>query len=212
MQLLPPTTSLLVALPNGFGFPNMFARRVEKLLSTIEVDHVTVIQDARSIAKSYFSAKNVPVQQVEAFSRVSMKKNLEFFTHIIVFWDGDDLSDLVFTAKVLNRPLRIVPVEITKVRNKDKDEPYDVYIGRGSPWGNPYPIGGGGTGDTRDEVIEKFRAYFEQEFLANPEKHKALLSLRGYRLACHCKPLACHGDVIANYLNSYEGDDESEGD
>ncbi len=26
-------------------------------------------------------------------------------------------------------------------------------------------------------------------------------------VGCHCKPEACHGDVIAEYLNSYEDDD-----
>jgi hypothetical protein len=36
-----------------------------------------------------------------------------------------------------------------------KREPYDVYIGRPSKWGNPFQIGRDGT---RDEVIAKYRA------------------------------------------------------
>lgn len=63
------------------------------------------------------------------------------------------------------------------------------------------------SGDSREVVIRKFRAYFEQEILTNPAMKKQLLSLRGYRLGCHCKPEACHGDVIADYLNSYDDDD-----
>lgn len=41
---------------------------------------------------------------------------------------------------------------ITKVVNLYK-EPYDVYIGRGSPWGNPFVIGKDGD---RKECIDKY--------------------------------------------------------
>lgn len=201
-------TSLLIGLPKGFGFRNFFARKLEILLSSFQVGEVAVMQDTKSIARSYFSEIGISVQQIDAIPRLSLKRKLEQFSHLIIFWDGEDLSDVIFTAKLLKKPMRIVPVEITKVRNKDKDEPFDVYIGRGTPWGNPFPIGMGGIGDTRDDVIRKYKEYFENELLSDPEKKKALLSLKGYRLACHCKPLACHGDVIASYLNSldYSGD------
>ena len=46
----------------------------------------------------------------------------------------------------------------TKVVNVHK-EPYDVSIMRPSIYGNPYVIGSDGT---REEVIEKFKKYFEQ--------------------------------------------------
>lgn len=39
------------------------------------------------------------------------------------------------------------------VVNKYKEE-YDIYIGRGSRWGNPFVIGKDGT---REEVIEKIQ-------------------------------------------------------
>jgi hypothetical protein len=204
MQHFVQSSSLLIGLPKDFGFRNLFSKKINILLTALQVDQVAVIQDSKSIAKSYFSDLGVSVKQIDAFSRISLKRKLAPYTHIVVFWDGEDLSDLVFTAKLLGKPLRIVPVEITKVRNKDKDEPFDVYIGRGTPWGNPFPIGKGGVGDTREDVIRKYKEYFEQELVSDPEKQKALLSLRGYRLACHCKPLACHGDVIANYLNSLD--------
>jgi hypothetical protein len=207
MQDIKESASLLVALPNGFGFANFFRAKLDRVLSTLNIDSVTVMQDARSIAKEYFDGLDVPISKIDAIPRISLKRKLSSYTHIIVFWDGEDLSDLVFTAKILKKPLRIIPVEITKVRNKDKYEPFDVYIGRGTPWGNPFPIGKGGVGDTREEVIQKYKEYFEQELLTDPERKKALLSLRGYRLACHCKPLACHGDIIASYLNSLDYDD-----
>ena len=207
MQDIKESASLLVALPKGFGFAKFFRAKLDRVLSTLNIDSVTVMQDARSIAKEYFEGLNVPISKIDAIPRISLKRKLGSYTHIIVFWDGEDLSDLVFTAKILKKPLRIIPVEITKVRNKDKDEPFDVYIGRGTPWGNPFPIGKGGVGDTREEVIQKYKEYFEHELLTDPERKKALLSLRGYRLACHCKPLACHGDIIASYLNSLDYED-----
>jgi hypothetical protein len=81
-------------------------------------------------------------------------------------------------------------------------EPYDVYIGRrmnrfGLPqsrWANPYPLAMG----TREQVIEAYRRHL----LASPELLAALPELRGMRLGCWCKPLACHGDVLAELADA----------
>lgn len=83
----------------------------------------------------------------------------------------------------------------TKVVNKYK-EPYDIYIGRGSKWGNPFEIGKDGT---REEVIEKYRTYL----LNKPELLKALPELRGKTLGCFCKPKPCHGDILVEILDIY---------
>ena len=86
----------------------------------------------------------------------------------------------------------------TEVINKYKYKGTDfVYIGRGSPFGNPYVIGKDGT---REEVIEKFRVYF-MEKLENPLYKLVVLQLKGKKLGCFCKPQACHGDVIKEYLD-----------
>lgn len=69
-----------------------------------------------------------------------------------------------------------------------------VYIGRGSPWGNPFKIG---THGDRDEVIAKFYVYMLGKLEQNP---KFLEVLKEKDLVCFCKPLACHGDVIVEYL------------
>ena len=74
-----------------------------------------------------------------------------------------------------------------------KKEPYDVYIGRPSLWGNPFQIGRDGT---RAEVIAKYRSYI----LGKPELLQQLEGLRGKTLACWCKPQACHGDVLVELL------------
>lgn len=90
-------------------------------------------------------------------------------------------------------------VSYTSVANIDRQEKYDVYIGRGSGWGNPYVIGIDGD---RDEVIRKFQYDFDRGYLKSSKEQ--LLKLRGKILGCHCKPAACHGDVLANYLNSLD--------
>ena len=67
-----------------------------------------------------------------------------------------------------------------------KREPYDVYIGRPGPWGNPFVIGRDGT---REEVIAKHRAWVEE----SPELQARIRrELRGKVLACHCAPKPCH--------------------
>lgn len=75
-----------------------------------------------------------------------------------------------------------------------------VYIGRPSPFGNPYVIGHGDIVDRRAAVLA-YRRYFGARLAEDPGFKAAVDVLRGMVLVCHCKPLACHGDVIAEYLN-----------
>ena len=79
-----------------------------------------------------------------------------------------------------------------RVVNKYKED-YDVYIGRGSMWGNPFRIGEHGT---REEVIELYRKFLWSQVKLGLVTKDDLTSLRGRRLGCFCKPKACHGDVI----------------
>jgi len=76
----------------------------------------------------------------------------------------------------------------------------DVYVGRPSIFGNPYQVGRDGS---REEVIAKYGQWFIQR-LKDPKFRLAVLELRGKRLGCHCSPQRCHGQVIAEYLNSLE--------
>lgn len=70
-----------------------------------------------------------------------------------------------------------------------KKEPYNIYIGRGSKWGNPFVIGKDGC---RDEVILKYEAYI----LQNQYLMTSLQELRGKILGCWCSPKKCHGDIL----------------
>lgn len=94
-----------------------------------------------------------------------------------------------------------------KINTKRPDD-YDVYIGRknsripkskpGSDgkWGNPFTIGKDGT---REEVIQKYREWI---MLTQPELFGQIaIELKDKRLGCWCKPLPCHGDVLAELAN-----------
>lgn len=70
-----------------------------------------------------------------------------------------------------------------------------VYIGRGSPWGNPYVIGKDGT---RDDVCD----LFEKNILPTLDVSK----LAGKHLICFCAPHRCHGDAILKKANNTEAD------
>ena len=78
-----------------------------------------------------------------------------------------------------------------KVLNKrlDKIPKGAIYIGRGSPYGNPFVIGKDGT---RDEVCDRY----ETEILPNLDVEP----LRGYDLVCYCHPQRCHGHSIMKKL------------
>ncbi len=79
-------------------------------------------------------------------------------------------------------------------------QPHDVYVGRGngSPYGNPYKIGVHGT---RGDVIDLFRSYLR----SNPALVERIRrELKGKRLGCFCKPLPCHGDVLAAVADGAE--------
>lgn len=84
---------------------------------------------------------------------------------------------------------------MTKVVNKytHKSTTDDVYIGRGSVWGNPFVIGKDGT---REDVIWKYKEYFlKQEQLVS-----RVSELKGKTLVCYCKPQACHGDFLCELV------------
>lgn len=83
------------------------------------------------------------------------------------------------------------------VVNRYKED-FDIYIGRGSMWGNPYKLE---KESDRSLVIEQYRKYlFAQIKCGKITKHD-FSELTGKRLGCFCKPKACHGDVI---VNAYE--------
>lgn len=82
-----------------------------------------------------------------------------------------------------------------------KKEPFDVYIGRGSIWGNPYSHKEGTMAEhvvgSRSEAIKKYEEYL----LSNDDLMKKLPDLKGKTLGCWCFPSSCHGDILLKYAN-----------
>ena len=82
-----------------------------------------------------------------------------------------------------------------------KKEEFDVYVGRGSKWGNPYSHKEGTLAEevvgSRLEAIKKYEEYL----LSNEELMKSLPEIKGKVLGCWCKPKSCHGDILLKYAN-----------
>jgi hypothetical protein len=94
---------------------------------------------------------------------------------------------------------------ITSVVNL-RSEQFDVYIGRAGRGFNGYfgnPIVRQ-QGEARGATIERFTRYFEQRIGSDNQFRQRVLQLRGKRLGCFCKPAACHGDVIAAWVNAHQ--------
>ena len=92
-----------------------------------------------------------------------------------------------------------------KVVNRYKENE-DIYIGRGSPLGNPYPIT---NTDTRDITIVKYKVYLlDQIAKGNSSIINALKEIKNraqhsqVKLGCFCKPKKCHGDIIKEIVMS----------
>lgn len=85
-----------------------------------------------------------------------------------------------------------------------KREPFDVYIGRPSKWGNPIKLMNN-TLTERRQVLAAYKDLIESGYLADalgPEWREIVRrELRGKVLGCWCSPLACHGDVLAEIAN-----------
>jgi hypothetical protein len=86
------------------------------------------------------------------------------------------------------------------------EESFDVYIGRTGRgedgyFGNPFRMG---NGMSREDAVDRFQKYFAERIEKDSEFKRRILALKGKRLGCFCKPKACHGDVIAEWLNKME--------
>lgn len=68
-----------------------------------------------------------------------------------------------------------------------------IFIGRGSIWGNPFPIT---EIDTRDIVVEKYKRWLRHKILTRQITLEQLASLHNKDFVCYCSPKACHGDVL----------------
>lgn len=86
-------------------------------------------------------------------------------------------------------------------------EACDVYCGRGTKLGNLFAVPGM-TLDQRQTAIRRFMNSFQTRVAAEPEFRSYVLSLAGKRLGCHCKPLPCHLDAVAEWVENTLSDAE----
>jgi hypothetical protein len=93
-----------------------------------------------------------------------------------------------------------------------KREPYDIYVGRPSKWGNPFThIADKKTAaqfvvSSREEAVEAYRLWITE----GEGKHllEDLPELKGKVLGCWCAPKSCHGDVLLKLIEEKYGNDE----
>lgn len=92
-------------------------------------------------------------------------------------------------------------MEIEVVNKKRCTSERGEYIGRPSVLGNQFIIVRDGS---RAEVIELYRAWLRRQWKEHKPARRELIKLARdlkvygkLRLVCWCKPLPCHGDVIA---------------
>jgi len=98
---------------------------------------------------------------------------------------------------------------MTKVVHCRK-EPYDVYIGRPSIWGNPFTHLKDGKNkasivvENREEAIQKYKEWI----VTQPVLLEKLKFLKGKTLGCWCKPQSCHGDVLVELIEALEDNNQ----
>ena len=83
-----------------------------------------------------------------------------------------------------------------------KRQPFDVYIGRPSEWGNPFSDKPQSLAEVKVETREEAIACYEEWLKQDPEMiARVKRELKGKVLGCWCSPKACHGDILARIAN-----------
>lgn len=99
------------------------------------------------------------------------------------------------------------------VANKTNYKNGGFYIGRPSILGNPFSYLPNSLAQfkvsSREEAVEKYRPYFYDQLASNKAFIDTIDQLvYTYKttgeliLVCWCSPLACHGDIIKEYIES----------
>ena len=197
-------SKVLILYPPQFKCYSKFSRKVEKIISSLSDVTLLYQDDPNGFVKKICddSLTNILSSNIDDWAA-------DIATHAIIFDDGEEFTEETATLKLSGKPVRVIKVSITRVINikteseykSEKSTPNYEYIGRGSYWGNPYSMYE--EGDDREEVIRKYKYDFDFEKFPNKDKAE-VYKLAGKRLGCFCKPQACHGDILADYLNSWD--------
>lgn len=97
-------------------------------------------------------------------------------------------------------------IEICNHKTVKPRQSWDIIIDRRSIFGNPFHIN---SYTNREQSIRKYKTYFYRRLQTDAAFKASLNALKEIhkragllRLFCWCAPLACHGDVIKEYLES----------
>lgn len=88
-----------------------------------------------------------------------------------------------------------------------KREPFDVYIGRPSKWGNPFSHKSNTLAKYKVDTVEEAVAKYELWVKTQPEIINSLHELNGKILGCWCKIKGdepCHGDILIKMIDQYK--------
>lgn len=77
-----------------------------------------------------------------------------------------------------------------------------IYVGRGTPWGNPFTVDTYG----RERAVALFREHLVEIKRIDPKLYRERLEpLRGKDLACFCRlDQVCHADVLLELVAELE--------
>jgi hypothetical protein len=185
-----------------------FEKTFVALADTVEDRDIDVLDSNQALVQAVKCRwpESRVISAPKTSSASAVRSLLSKVQRLVLYWDGEDMSRLLFEARAKRIPTKLLAVTVTRVVNKKITKDFDVYIGRGTPWGNPFAISHSDDGPDRADVIEKYKEYFYEKIDTDAVFRKGILGLRGLRLACFCKPEACHGDVIAKYLDEATDD------
>ncbi len=196
--------NILVLYPKDFNCSSKFKRKLDNILSSIESCKFYTLHDSKDLISEYIKS-NAAVKSFECIENI----NDHELHNAVIFDDRSSFTNEKEMLQKLNIPLRMISTPITKVINikietdyeNQRDSQYYQYIGRGSYWGNPYSMYE--NGDSREDVIRKYKYDFDFNKFINKDKSQ-VYKLHGKILGCFCKPDACHGDILADFLNSWD--------
>ena len=195
---------VLILYPKLFNCYSKFFRKVNKIISHLGDVTLVFPSDPNNFIANFIGQNQSAIgsDELPEWSESNI-------THAIIFDDGEEFPKELERIKSTETPCRFIKINITRVINIKNEDTYKFiksssnyeYIGRNSYWGNPHSMYE--EGDDREEVIRKYKYDFDYEKFPNKKKSE-VFKLAGKRLGCFCKPLPCHGDVLADFLNSWD--------
>ena len=100
-------------------------------------------------------------------------------------------------------------ISVVNLHKKD----YNIYIGRGSPWGNPWSHKQGTKAlfvvDSPEIAVDNYEQWLRGKNFTNilQKERQWILNHLGdlinMKLGCFCKPNICHGDVLKKLAEEY---------